>query len=74
MTTEFNKGIEYEKLRRDMVHHLWLGWGSLIFFVLLLFAPDEGLIASAGLMSLMFSILALNLGYSERKQLKEMKK
>lgn len=69
---EFERGMEYERLRENSSRNLWLGYGLLIAPIIMIFSPDFSLWSSS--VFIIMSALFLTVGYSERKDLKLLEK
>lgn len=69
---KFDKGREYERLESSKSLHLFMGWGLLIFGLILLvvgiWSPEERF--SSIFLLILFGLASLYIGYSEKKQLK----
>ncbi|CAK0756637.1 hypothetical protein CCP1ISM_60012 [Azospirillaceae bacterium] len=73
---EFEKGREYESLSHSALQHKFLGFGCLFFSILLFFvsffrSQKDNYLTVIFLLGV--GIISLYLGFSEAKELKEMR-
>jgi len=68
--TAFKKGREYEQNRQHIVEALWLGYGSLIFSPIFIFASvwDIKTRILGSVMLIGFGAINLYIGYSLKKE------
>ena len=74
MTDDFETGREYERIDKNKFFHLFLGWGCVIMSPIWFFFSTWSFKMRfyGGIGILAFGLLALSLGYLEKKQLKEL--
>jgi hypothetical protein len=68
---QFDKGREYERLRRDSSRNLWLGYGLLLYPILMIFGKHFDL--TSFILLIVLGLFCLYVGYSEKKELKKFK-
>lgn len=73
MKKQFERGIEYERLRRENSFHLFLGYSCIFGSVALIFSNSNFKIGSSIFLAIL-GLIALLAGYEERKELKLLEK
>ncbi len=75
MKNDFEIGREYERIASYVFFHLFLGWACVIMSpIWFLFSVwDFNTRVYGGIGLFIFGLLVLSLGYSEKKQLKQLK-
>lgn len=76
MESEFEKGAEYERKRRDVFFHLSLGWICVILSPIWFYFLKVNFIQRLSMMFclLFVGIIGLWVGYSKRKEIKKIEK